>query len=46
LGLYIVKTIARLHGGRIELESGSPEEGRPWKGNRFTISLPRAEARP
>jgi signal transduction histidine kinase len=46
LGLYIVKSIVRLHGGRIELESGGPVEGGPGKGNRFTISLPRAEARP
>ncbi len=46
LGLYIVKTIARLHGGRVELESGIPEEGSAWKGNRFTLTLPRAEARP
>jgi signal transduction histidine kinase len=45
LGLYIVKTIARLHQGRIDLESTGPEtEGR--KGNRFTLTLPRAEARP
>lgn len=44
LGLYIVKTIAGLHGGRIDLESGSPEEGRPWKGNVFTLTLPRLEA--
>lgn len=46
LGLYIVKTIARLHGGRVVLESGNPEEGSAWKGNRFTLTLPRAEARP
>lgn len=40
LGLYIVKTIARLHDGNIDLTSGFGEvEG--WKGNRFTLSLPR-----
>jgi signal transduction histidine kinase len=42
LGLYIVKTIARQHDGNISLASGSVEtEG--WKGNRFTLTLPRAK---
>jgi two-component system, OmpR family, phosphate regulon sensor histidine kinase PhoR len=45
LGLYIVKTIARLHEGRIDLETGGTEAGRPWQGNRFILTLPRAEAR-
>lgn len=44
LGLYIVKSIVKLHGGRIDLVSGSLEEGGSGKGNQFTISLPRAEA--
>ena len=40
LGLYIVKTIARLHDGNIDLTSGFAEvDG--WKGNRFTLSIPR-----
>ncbi|MEO6094678.1 MAG: HAMP domain-containing sensor histidine kinase [Fibrobacteria bacterium] len=42
LGLYIVKTIAHQHEGVIDLSSGSMEsEG--WKGNRFTLTLPRAK---
>ena len=45
LGLYIVKTIARLHQGRIDLESGGIQEGQAWAGNRFTLTLPRTEAR-
>jgi signal transduction histidine kinase len=41
LGLYIVKTIARQHDGNIALESGNAEiDG--WKGNRFTLTLPKA----
>jgi signal transduction histidine kinase len=46
LGLYIVRTITRLHGGRIELETSGMEDGNAWRGNRFTLVLPRAEARP
>ncbi len=46
LGLYIVKTIVRLHGGRIELDSAGLEGVQAVKGNRFTLSLPRAEGRP
>ncbi|MEO7424486.1 MAG: HAMP domain-containing sensor histidine kinase [Fibrobacteria bacterium] len=42
LGLYIVKTIAKLHQGRIELTTGMPEAD-GWKGNRFTLSIPRAK---
>jgi len=40
LGLYIVKSIARLHSGSIVLESGlEGDEG--GKGNRFTLIFPR-----
>jgi two-component system phosphate regulon sensor histidine kinase PhoR len=46
LGLYIVKTIARLHGGRIDLDTAGIEGLQAAKGNRFTLSLPRAEGRP
>jgi signal transduction histidine kinase len=46
LGLYIVKSIARLHGGRIDLETSGLEAGAGWRGNRFTLVLPRAEERP
>jgi signal transduction histidine kinase len=46
LGLYIVKTIARLHDGRVDLDTSGVDEGRDWKGNRFTLTLPRAEDRP
>ncbi|MDB5106895.1 MAG: sensor histidine kinase [Fibrobacteres bacterium] len=42
LGLYIVKTIARQHDGSIHLVSGSAETD-GWKGNRFTLSIPRAK---
>lgn len=45
LGLYIVKSIARLHGGRVELDSPEGEAGGERKGNRFTLVLPRKEAR-
>lgn len=42
LGLYIVKTIAKLHQGSIELATGTVEiEG--WKGNRFTLNIPSAK---
>jgi signal transduction histidine kinase len=40
LGLYIVKTIARLHKGQIELDTAAAEAP-GWKGNRFTLTLPR-----
>jgi signal transduction histidine kinase len=43
LGLYIVKTIARQHAGSIDLTSGIAETD-GWKGNRFTLTLPRAKA--
>jgi signal transduction histidine kinase len=46
LGLYIVKTIARLHDGRVDLDTAGIDEGRAWKGNRFTLTLPRVEDRP
>ncbi len=39
LGLYIVKTIAHLHDGHIDLASASAE-GEGWKGNRFTLTIP------
>jgi signal transduction histidine kinase len=42
LGLYIVKTIARQHDGAIFLESGSADTD-GWKGNRFTLTLPKAK---
>jgi signal transduction histidine kinase len=42
LGLYIVKTIAKLHRGTVELSSGMLETD-GWKGNRFTLSIPRAK---
>jgi signal transduction histidine kinase len=42
LGLYIVKTIARQHDGDIALESGNAETD-GWKGNRFTLTLPKAK---
>ncbi len=42
LGLYIVKTIAKQHAGNIELASGDPETD-GWKGNRFTLTIPRAK---
>ena len=45
LGLYIVKSIVRLHDGQIDLDSGGNEGGKAWTGNRFTLTLPRAEAR-
>jgi len=41
-----VKSIARLHGGRIDLETSGLEAGAAWRGNRFTLVLPRAEERP
>ncbi|HKP95703.1 MAG TPA: HAMP domain-containing sensor histidine kinase [Fibrobacteria bacterium] len=42
LGLYIVKTIAKLHQGSIDLTSGM-KEADGWKGNRFTLSIPRSK---
>ena len=42
LGLYIVKTIAKLHQGTIELTTGMADAD-GWKGNRFTLSIPRAK---
>lgn len=54
LGLYIVKSIARLHKGTVELEAAGPPAdgggdraapagGRPAPaGNRFTLTLPRS----
>jgi signal transduction histidine kinase len=40
LGLYIVKTIAKLHDGKVELDTLAAEAP-GWKGNRFIFSLPR-----
>jgi signal transduction histidine kinase len=42
LGLYIVKSIARVHKGTVTLTSGAPE-GEGWKGNLFTLSFPRSK---
>jgi signal transduction histidine kinase len=42
LGLYIVKTIARQHDGSVDLTSGNAETD-GWKGNRFTVTIPRAK---
>jgi len=39
LGLYIVRSIAKKHGGRVFAESGG--EG---KGSTFTLELPKVEA--
>ena len=36
IGLTLVQTLTKMHGGRIELES----EGVPGKGSRFTVRLP------
>jgi two-component system, OmpR family, phosphate regulon sensor histidine kinase PhoR len=41
LGLYIVKTVVHQHKGKIELTSGNTE-GEGWKGNCFTMILPRS----
>lgn len=41
LGLYIVKTIVRLHKGSVELTHAGEDGSQPI-GNRFTMSLPRA----
>ncbi len=41
LGLYIVKSIVRMHKGSVELTTGSQETD-GWKGNCFTLNLPRA----
>jgi signal transduction histidine kinase len=41
LGLYIVKSIARLHEGSITLTTGTVDAD-GWKGNRFTLSIPRS----
>ena len=35
LGLYIVREVARAHGGRVEVHSATGE------GTRFTVRLPR-----
>ncbi|MDB5049362.1 MAG: sensor histidine kinase [Fibrobacteres bacterium] len=42
LGLYIVKTIAKLHQGSIDLTTGMVDAD-GWKGNRFTLTIPRSK---